>query len=1009
MLQPKQWEVLVNKADQLSEVYGKYRYERLEEVRCEVFVTREHFTRPPEGVPYRTINKGDVWGDDGDYVWFRIVLPYKKEFVGRRIALFADTDAVEHLIFLDHKPVGALDYFAGCSPESRLHVYWELPAGLETEKNYSVDLEGYASHVFPSCFTMGQPITFSHNVRKGPRTFNGIYLIEVNSEVEELLCGLHFLKSLYVSETDSYRKAEWENVYLRLFELAYRFPEECADKEEVERSVRACNAYLKETFEEGGEKEARPFVSIIGHSHLDTAWLWDIQETMRKNARTVCIALNGMEAFPEYTFIQSSVLHQKWLKEQYPDLFSRLKRYEAEGRFECNGGSYIEFDANLAGGESIVRQFLFGQKFMQENFGHTADVHWLPDSFGYSPALPQIFKKCGIRYFMTTKIDMNDTNRFPFDTFYWKGIDGTEILTQFNVLGCYADPATVRARLERVEDKHSAAGTLISYGFGDGGGGPDKTMISLAVKTQKSRFMPRTRHTTASAHMRKVEAESKGLPVYDGELYLETHRGTYTSKAQIKRCNRKLELRLRELEMLAALLGKDCKSKLDEITETLLLNQFHDILPGSAISCVHENALRRYEKAFDTADRLAEELGVKRERVFNSFSWTVNVNPEKECDGADSYTALDGRRKKLLFGLQIPPLTSVSVAQAQEDETLFEFDGNRLETPYYRALFDGARRIVSLYDKRAEREIVRPGGSLNRLLCGEDAPYSLDDWDIEADQRFKMREETRLVSSEIVSRKGHFRLRNAYRIGERSLLTQDVVFYPNTKRIDFETRAEWSERHRLLKAAFDIDVKTDFLRSEVQFGHVLRSRKVNTSEESARFEFCNHKWSDLSDCRYGVAVFNDCKYGFGLQDDAVSLTLIKCGTHPDGTGDDGVHWFKYALMPHEGGFSAETVVRPAYEFNQNPCFAPEAEISPFLSFDAPNVVLEAIKVAEDGKGRIVRLYECEGCKANLKILFDGNYRISVCDLLENKTGEECSGDRFEYRMEPFEILTLRVE
>lgn len=246
-------------------------------MRCEVFVTREHFTKPPENAKYREIKRGEVWGDDGDYAWFRVSFTFKKEYAKRRMALFADTDAVEHLIFFNGEPVGALDYFAGCNTKARLHTYWELPENLEVGKNYSVETEGYASHVFPSCFTMGQPITFSHDPVKGPRKFNGIYLVEVNSDVEELLCGLHFLKSLYMSETDAYRKAGWENAYLRLFELSYRFPEECASKAEIESSVKACNAYLKEVFEEGGEKYAKPFVSLIGHSHLDTAWLCGIR------------------------------------------------------------------------------------------------------------------------------------------------------------------------------------------------------------------------------------------------------------------------------------------------------------------------------------------------------------------------------------------------------------------------------------------------------------------------------------------------------------------------------------------------------------------------------------------------------------------------------------------------------------------------------------------------------------------------------------------------------------
>lgn len=1008
MLNQRQIDRLVTKVDELSYIYKKFLYEPLLNLPAEIFETAEFLSSPPANAAYRRIDPGNLWG--GEYLcgWFRVSFKVNEAFAGKNLAVFADTGAVEHLIFLNNKPVGASDYVRETDERYRLHKYFRITDNAEAGSEYILYLEGYASHTIPNCHPLSERTTFQTQSLKPVREFQGISVGSINEEIRKFLNNLFFLKSLLASAKKPFDKAFIESIYVEIFKTAYRSPGDCKNSSVFQSAVIKCNKHFESAFLTSLKKDKFPLISIVGHSHMDTAWLWDIDETKRKLARTVVYALNLMDKFPDYTFIQSSPLHQEWLKESYPLLFEKIKFYESKGRFECNGGSFIECDANLTGGEAMIRQFVFGQKFMKDNFSHHADTYWLPDTFGYSGAVPQILKGCNIKYFMTTKLSCNDTNRFPYDTFYWRGIDGTKVLAQLNIISCYAEPQTVMERLDYIEDKHTSASTLISYGYGDGGGGPNEDMLKIADLTINNKYMPNIVHSTVSRHMQGVEKTAQNLPVFDGELYLETHRGTLTSKSLIKKYNRELENTVRELEILGSFCGADLKEDIDKVYKELLLNQFHDILPGSSIKTVNDNAVSRYEKAFKASESIRRKLGCANDYLFNTLCWDIDVNLETESSDGNSYKALDGKRKKLLFNIKIPAFSSIKTVSGQNCNTLFCYDGNTLSTPYFIVKFDKAKRIVSLFDLSAKRELVESGGCLNAFWTAEDMPLITDAWDIDADFEFKAVLENRLAESKVICDSGHFRLRNTYQIAESSTLSQDIVFYPNSKRIDFETKLNWKDFHRLLKTAFDIDIKADFIRSEIQFGHIQRSLKNNTAVEQAMYEVCNHKWSDISESRYGVALLNDCKYGIGAKNKHITLTLLKSGTHPDESGDTGEHFFKYALLPHEGGFSVENVIRPAYEFNIAPCRSP-ANCKGFVKVSNSNVIIETVKLAEDGLGRVVRLYECEGTKTNLELSFNRKYKITVTNMLEEQLYPAKNADIFKCTLRPFEILTIKVE
>nr|MCR5042470.1 alpha-mannosidase [Clostridia bacterium] len=775
-------------------------------------------------------------------------------------------------------------------------------------------------------------------------------------------------------------------------------------------------------------------VGIIGHSHMDTAWLWPVAETVRKCARTYSNAMALMEQYPTYNFIQSSALHSEWMKDYYPDIFAEMKKRVAEGRYEPNGGVYVECDCNITSGELMARQFLKGQQFTRENFDYTADSFWLPDTFGYNANIPQIMRQSEVKYFYTTKIGWNELNRFPFISFVWKGIDGSEVLTHFNRTHCWPDVDDCGVSIRELPLKETSDLRLVAYGYGDGGGGPTPGMIETSLRSSNMDGMPEIVPMTVSGFMKELEQQQDDLPVYNDELYLELHRGTLTQMHDIKRMNRKAEYALRDMEYFNVVSGEKRNPNSDKWLKTLLKNQFHDILPGTSIKPVYDlykkemsGVLSGYaEASAQYAGKLVDSScsGCRGDAVtlFNTLSFARSDSAVLSAKGyakdypSQRYTDVCGREVLAVGGVGIEGFGSavVELADAPVDAASpFSYDGKTLVTPFARISFDENGYISSLVDLASGRELRKPGGEpLNVLLFGEDVPRSYDNWDVDIDVVEGLRPVSGFRGRDLVTDGGvEIRLRSVFVI-DGTTVTQDMVCYADSARIDFHTLVDWNSPHRLLKAGFDLDIAADRARSEIQFGSIERPTTANNSLEKAKFEVCNRNFTDVSEPRFGAAILNDCKYGISVGGCNLRLSLHRGGTHPDGTGDAGRHEMTYSLLPHSGAFSAETVVRPAYELN-TPVFeaAGSAEISPIAALDCPNVIVESVKPAEDDSDAyVLRMYECEGSRTKARVSFGSSPSkvVSVNLLEDEKAVVDISEGAAELDFGPFEIRSVKV-
>ena len=747
-----------------------------------------------------------------------------------------------------------------------------------------------------------------------------------------------------------------------------------------------------------------------------------------------------MDEYPEYKFIQSSSCHSDFLRRKYPDLFARIQKRVSEGRYEPNGGVWVECDCNITSGESMVRQFLWGQRFTRKYFDFTSNCFWLPDTFGYSAAIPQIMKGCCVDYFLTTKIDWNDTNVFPLDTFYWEGIDGTKVFTHFNRTHIWPDAedlltyvtGTPENKHSCIKDRRVTDTRVISYGYGDGGGGPQFEMLEAARRCADLNGCPKSEHKLVGEAMKELESNAFEPDTYAGELYLELHRGTLTNQHVIKRNNRKAEFALRDLEIFTvndAVKNNKTADSADiaPLYEKLLVNQFHDILPGTCIPRAHEESRAMttalIKRARDLVRELAESDASDCVTVTNTLSFDrsdviVLDYSGKIVDGdyrQQVYTDLRGNKKLMVGGVTVPAFSSVTLKLVDgkiEGESAFRLDGELLETPFASVKFADNGTISSFVDKRAERELCGDGYNLNTLLLAEDFPCDWDNWDVDADIEMKFEDASKLISREIIS-DGSVALviRSKYAISDKSTVTQDMIFFADSAEVRFDTVMDWQDNHRFLKAAFDTSVRQEFARFDVQFGNVKRPTTRNNSVEKAKFEVLNHKYTDLSETRFGVAVLNDSKYGISVNGGKLRLSLHKGGLRPDFKGDRGFHHCVYSFLPHDSGFSAESVIRPAYELNVPAAVTDgKYEAQKLIDIDADNIFVEAVKPCEDAeRAFIVRMYEAEGTFTTADVrFFDGAKSVKITNMLEEEQNEVESIAPAKLQFRPFEIKTLKV-
>jgi alpha-mannosidase len=778
---------------------------------------------------------------------------------------------------------------------------------------------------------------------------------------------------------------------------------DAADPQDVSGSARKARATLTDALSAEAHRTAHQ-VYAVGHAHIDSAWLWPVRETIRKCARTFSNVLQLMSEDPDLVFAASSAQQYEWMKEHYPALYARIADRVVEGRFIPVGGMWVEADTNMPGGEALVRQFLLGSAFFRSEFGVESPVVWLPDSFGYTAALPQIIAGTGARYFLTQKPSWNDTNVMPHHWFRWQGIDGTSVLTHLPPVNTYCSDLSapqLAAAERRFADKATSSASLVPFGWGDGGGGPTREMLAAAERKADLEGSPAVRIAGPAEFFEAAEAENSHPPIWSGEMYLEFHRGTYTSQAATKRGNRRCEHLLREAEAwattAAVLAGADYPY--DELTrawKTVLLQQFHDILPGSSIAWVHREAEANYARVEDAVTLM---VGRALERLVGRGDTDLAANATSfEISGVPT----------LAVGAPKPRAT----VTASRDGSSIVLSNERLLVT-----IDSAGLIVRIRDRVAAREVIPAGEAGNLLVAFRDTPAQWDAWDIDMEYARHPVELRAAASVEL----GHDEAGPAVRVVRTygsSSFTQRVWLDDDLVRIS--TSVDWHERETLLKLAFPLDVQADRAASEVQFGHVYRATHANTSWDAARFETCAHRWVHVEEPGYGVAVANDRIYGHDITravgrhgpHTLVRQSLLRAPLFPDPEADQGRHDFETAIAP---GSDLRAAVAAGQRINLPLRRVRGAGPSPaFLMADRSRLVVETVKLAEDRSGDVVvRLYEPLGASGadSLRLGFPVE-RVAYVDLLERPVDvpppQPDTDGSLPVALRPFQIATLRL-
>ena len=971
------------------------------------------------------------YGPDKHY-WFRTDLQVPESFDGKSLFLHVSSQIDEwddgknpqFLLFLNGAPVQGIDM-----NHRDVKLFSEARAG----ETLRLDLQSYTG-------TLHSEFCLIVEAR------------EIDPEIEGLYWDIQVpLQAFPRLEEDGRPRRELVKVIndtVNLLDLRRPY------SEAYYASIREARAYIgRHLYEElGGWDEV--IATCIGHTHIDVAWWWTVAQTREKVCRSFATVLKLMDEYPSYRFMSSQPQLYAFLKERHPDLYERIRQRVKEGRWEPEGGMWVEADTNLTSGESLIRQFLHGKRFFRDEFGVENRILWLPDVFGYSGALPQIMKICGIDYFMTTKLAWNQFNKMPYDTFTWRGIDGSEVLTHlittldvgqpvenfFTTYNGALHPDAIIGGWKRYQQKEINNDILISFGYGDGGGGPSRQMLETSERMEKGIIgIPKVRQAFAGQFFDELKErvkDSNRLPVWEGELYFEYHRGTYTSMAQNKRGNRKAELALMDLETILALCGDGEHypfEKLDRLWKTVLINQFHDILPGSSIREVYEVSKKEYEALQDDVAhmRQARLSGLFPESrgftVVNTKGYASSepvLLPGAHAAGVQDsrghiYAAQDTPDGALVYLKDLPSKgweTLVPCSEVPEEKPEICVEGNVIETPFYTAEFDEKGFLTRLYDRKAERDVIRENSRGNLLRMYEDKPMYYDDWDIDifyTEKGWDVDDLTSMAWTE----KGPVRATLEI---ERNIagcrICQKIRFYRDDRRIDFETHVDWHVHQHLLKVYFPTTVHSDEATFEIQFGSVKRKVHQNTSWDVARFESCGQKWMDFSEGHYGVSLLNDCKYGHSVKDGVIALTLIKSGIEPNPECDQGEHVFTYSLYPHEGSEKTATI-RAAGALNQ-PALVREGSGTlghfSLAGTASANVVLETIKRAENGDGWIVRLYETDNARTHSELVWNRPVKnVEFVNGLEEMLEEapfETRGNMavIPLTMKPFEIRTLRI-
>jgi alpha-mannosidase len=753
-------------------------------------------------------------------------------------------------------------------------------------------------------------------------------------------------------------------------------------------------------------------VTAVGHAHIDTAWLWPLRETRRKCARTFSSAVTWMETdYPEYRFACSQAVQYSWIEDDHPELFERIRTQVEAGRFIPVGSMWVEADCNLPSGESLARQFVHGKRYFEDRFGIETTEVWIPDVFGYAGNLPQLMRLAGCDRFLTQKLSWNKTNPFPHHSFWWEGIDGTQIFTHFPPVDTYnaeIRPNELRYAQRNFRDKGGATHTLMPFGHGDGGGGPTREMLERARRVADLAGLPKLRIDSPDQFFTDAIAEyGATAATWRGELYFEMHRGTYTSQAKTKQGNRRGELALRALELWSATTGTADLDALDRLWKSLLVHQFHDIIPGSSIAWVHDDTERDHAALLaETDERITAvlaELG----------SGTVRVAANASPFAVRAVIDVDDGDGPPVAWVDAPAMGvgTVSDSLPADVEPVRRVAERVFDNGLIRVTIGADGRLDSMVDLRVGRELL--AAPANELQLFADHPNEYDAWDV--DHFTTAAEPMLLTDVEDMFQLSGGGLEATFCVQRRfgdSFIAQTYRMTAGSARLDIGTKVDWHENEKLLKAAFPLDVQANDARYDVQFGHVRRPLHRNTSWDAARFEVCGHFWADISEPDFGVALLNDSKYGHDGLGSTLRLTLLRAANYPDPDADRGHHEFTYSLLPHDGRVTS--ILPEAWALNLPPRLSTGSPAAPIVAVDHPAVVVSAVKLADDGSGDlIVRVHEAAGGRAPFTLSVRGVKKAAVvCDLLErpiaDAVAEPLVGGRLSRKLRAFQVETYRL-
>lgn len=960
---------------------------------------QEHFVSMPPGTP---------WGAKWEYGWFRTRVVIPQPLHGKRVVLRLDPGG-ESLVWVN----GRIEASIGWG-----HKEFTLAAPAHAGDEYEIVIEAYAGH---GRITVGDgpnlwgvqtvPEPPAAQTRVG-RSSLGIWREEIYqlaldfTTLRELRDGLDPL-SLRASEVD-------EGLMEATCILDLELPED-----ELMETVRATRARLKPLLE-CRNGDTVPELHAFGHAHIDVAWLWPFQETERKIARTAINQLRLIEEYPEYRFLQSQPHLYLMLKTHYPELYSRFKNAVRQKRVIADGGMWVEADTNISGGESLIRQILYGKKFFEEELGVKSEILWLPDVFGYSGALPQILKGCGMKGFATQKITWayGGGEPFPYNTFWWEGIDGSvipaHIFTDYN---SQTSPRYVFERWNTRLQKNGIQTMILSFGWGDGGGGPERNHIEYIRREQNLEGLPKVKMSSPAEFFEDLQ--KRGLPrqKYVGELYFQAHRGTYTSQAKTKKGNRKSEFALREAEFWGTVSHTLRSHTFTEVTlrnawMKVLLNQFHDILPGSSIHRVYEEAEALYSEVLQESQSVTEKAlssivqpSERKVTVFNSLNWKRKVLVE-----------IRGQ----FIEVEVPPCgwTTVEVPVAPTPEGqdrvqagMLPQGGAILENEHLRAEFNDKGEIICLIDKSTGRNQI--SGNANVFRMYKDVPDIWDAWDLNSmteDIPVQLDENSSIEVYSVTPLECSLRVK---RILHQSELVQIIRLRKGSRRIDFMTGIDWQESHKLLKVNFPVNIHANEAIHEIQFGHIRRPNHASRQFDADRFEVSQHKWTALAEEGRGVAVLNDCKYGVSVKGNSINLTLLKSPLAPDMMADKGLQTFIYSVYFWNGSLLESGVVQEAYDLNV-PVMVMQGDggENSLIQTNSSNIVLETVKLAEDGSGDVIlRFYEAMRTRTQCQVTLNFPFSKAVeTNLMEEELHPVNSeGDTIVLEFRPFEIKTIRLK